>query len=121
MKKEPAVTIESLLVIMNHQLEIIDTQDKTIADLQQKIDYFIRQKYTASSEKFPFNQPSLFGEDSTIEVEEDTEVETITYDRKKRGNKKTPPVSLSHIRVEHDLSEDEKVCPCGCKMKRIKD
>ena len=121
MKKEPAVTIESLLEIMNHQLEVIDTQDKTIADLQQKLDYMIRQKYASSSEKFSSNQPSLFEEDSTIEVEEDTEVETVTYDRKKRGNKKTPPASLPHIRVEHDLSEDEKICGCGCKMKRIKE
>jgi len=121
MREEPVVTTQSLLKIMNHQLEVIETKDKTIADLQQKLDYMIRQKYASSSEKFPSNQPSLFAEDSNIEVEEDTEVETITYDRKKRGNKKTPPVSLSHIRVEHDLSEDEKVCECGCEMQRIKE
>ena len=42
MKKEPAVTTESLLEIMNHQLEVIDTQDKKIADLQQKLDYMLR-------------------------------------------------------------------------------
>ena len=118
--KEIAVTTESLLKIMNHQLEVIDTKDKTIAELQQKLDYMLRQKFASSSEKFPSNQPSLF-EESNIEVEEDTEIETITYERKKRGNKKTPPKSLPHIRVEHDLNEEEKVCSCGCGMKRIKD
>ena len=126
MKKEPAVTTESLLEIMNYQLEIIESKedviaqkDKTITELQQKLDYFLRQKFASSSEKFPSNQPSLFEEESNIEVEEDTEVETIKYERKKRGNKKTPPESLPHIRVEHDLSEEEKVCSCGCGMKRI--
>ena len=95
MKKEPAVTTESLLEIMNHQLEVIDTKDsvieqkdKTIAELQQKLDYMLRQKFASSSEKFPSNQPSLF-EECDIEVEEDKESETITYERKKRGNKKT--------------------------------
>jgi len=42
----------------------------------------IRQKYASSSEKFPSNQPSLFGEDSTTEVEKDTEIEKISYKRK---------------------------------------
>lgn len=114
MKKEPVITIESLL-------NIIVEKDKTITELEQKLDYFLRQKFASSSEKFPSNQPSLFEEDSIIEVEEETEVETIAYERKKRGNKKTPPTSLPHVRIEHDLSEEEKVCSCGCKMKRMKD
>jgi len=41
--------------------------------------------------------------------------------RKKRGGRTTPPESLPHIRVEHDLEEEEKLCGCGCRMKRIKD
>jgi len=121
MKKETAVTTESLLEIMNHQLDIISQKDQTITELQQKLDYMIRQKYASSSEKFPSNQPSLFEVDTNIEVLENTQVETIKYERKKRGNKKTPPASLPHIRVEHDLSEDEKICSCGCGMKRIKE
>jgi len=126
--KEPVVTTESLLEIMNHQLEVIDTKDsvieqknKTIADLQQKLDYMLRQKYASSSEKFPSNQPSLFEEDSDIEIEEETSIETLTYTRKKRGNKSTPPESLPRVRVEHDIREEEKICECGCGLKRIKE
>lgn len=126
--KEVAITTESLLKIMNHQLEVIDEKDstieekdKTIADLQQKLDYMLRQKFASSSEKFPSNQPSLFAEDSDIQVDVDKEDEHISYTRKKRGNKKTPPLSLPRVIVEHDISEEEKVCECGCGLKRIKE
>jgi len=121
MKKEPAVTIETLLEIMNNQLHIIDTQAKTIAELQEKLDYMIRQKFASSSEKFPSNQPSLFEDTSDIKVEEEAQTETHTFTRKKRGNKKTPPASLPHVRVEHDMKDEDKVCSCGCELKRIKE
>ena len=120
--KESAVTTEALLEIMNNQLETICEKDKKIADLQEKLDYMIRQKFASSSEKFPNNQPSLFQENpSDIETVEEVANEDITYTRKKRGSRTTPPESLPHIRVEHDLSEEEKVCSCGCGMKRIKE
>lgn len=125
--KEEAITTESLIEIMNHQLEVIDNKDvvieqkdKTIADLQQKLDYMLRQKFASSSEKFASNQPSLFQEES-LDIQECKEDEKITYTRKKRGNKKLPPESLPHVRVEHDLKEEEKVCECGCGLKRIKE
>jgi transposase len=120
--KESAVTTEALLEIMNNQLEIIDEKDKKIADLQQRLDYMLRQKFASSSEKIASNQPSLF-EDTTsdIEIVEEKETENITYTRKKRGSRTSPPESLPHVRVEHDMSEEDKVCSCGCGMKRIKE
>lgn len=36
--KQEAVITESLIKIMNHQLEVIEQKDKTIADLQEKLD-----------------------------------------------------------------------------------
>jgi transposase len=126
--KQEAVTTESLIEIMNYQLEVIDSKDsvierkdKTIADLQEKLDYMLRQKFASSSEKFPSNQPSLFLDADNILKEDEPTTETITFTRKKRGNKKLPPESLPHIRVEHDLDEEEKICQCGCGLKRIKE
>ncbi len=126
--KEEAVTTETLIEIMNHQLEVIDKKDtvieqkdKAIAELQQKLDYMLRQKFASSSEKFPSNQPSLFGDESDVTIEEETQEEEITYHRKKRGSRNTPPESLPHVRVEHDLKDEEKVCECGCEMKRVKE
>jgi len=119
--KQEAVITESLIEIMNYQLEVIDDKDKTIADLQEKLDYMIRQKFASSSERFPSNQPSLFKDTSDIKVEEEPQTETLTFTRKKRGNKKLPPESLPHVRVEHDIKEEDKVCSCGCQLKRIKE
>ncbi len=76
--KESAVTTEALLEIMNNQLEIIDEKDKKIADLQQRLDYMLRQKFASSSEKFPSNQPSLFEEiTSDIEIVEEKRVNIL--------------------------------------------
>jgi len=50
--KQEAIATESLL-------EIIEQKDKKIAELQERLDYILRQKFTSSSEKFPSNQPSL--------------------------------------------------------------
>jgi|FLOH01.1.fsa_nt_gi transposase len=120
--KESVVTTEALLEIMNNQLETIDKQAKEIADLKEKVDYMLRQKFASSSEKFPSNQPSLFEEvTSDIEIVEEKETENISYTRKKRGSRTSPPESLPHVRVEHDMSEEEKVCSCGCGMKCIKE
>lgn len=117
-----AITLESLHELLQHQMKIIEQKDKLIAALQEKVDYLIRQRFASSSEKFPSNQPSLFDEPSeTIAQEEDTEAEALVVVRKKRGSRTTPPESLPHIRVEHDLSEEEKVCSCGCGMQRIKE
>jgi len=119
--EQEAVTTESLIEIMNHQLDVIDEKDKTIAYLQEKLDYMLRQKFASSSEKFPNNQPSLFQEDIKLPTEAEANTETITFTRKKRGNKQLPPESLPHIRVEHDLGEELKICECGCQLKRIKE
>ena len=122
MSKE-TVTLETIIELMSHQQELLSEKDKTIAYLQEKLDYLIRQKFASSSEKFPSNQPSLFevAPSEVLPVDEDPEVEIINYVRKRRGGKTTPPDSLPHVRVEHDLEEHEKVCSCGCAMKRIKE
>ena len=80
--------------------------------LKEKIDALIRQRFSPKSEKFPSNQPGLFGDEEEVIVEEDTEV--IEYTRKKGGRKK-PPADLPRVRVEHDIDEADKMCSCGCK------
>ncbi len=127
MKQQEAISIESLIEIIDKKDSVIEQKDiiieqnnKTITELKQRLDYLLRQKFASSSEKHPLNQGSLFQEEEiAIESIEDSEVEQITYTRQKRGNKKLPPETLPHIRVEHDLKEEEKVCSCGCGLKRI--
>ncbi len=123
MRKDDASLIESLLEINKRQAEMIETQAKQIRHLEERIDHLTRQRFTASSEKSLDYQPSLFDDlaSETLPVEEDAEVEQVATIRKKRGGRTTPPDSLPHVRVEHDLKEDEKVCSCGCEMRRIKE
>jgi transposase len=123
------LTLESLSLLLQEKLELIEQKEKQIIQkdqqitlLQEKLDHLIRQRFASSSEKISSNQPSLFDTEVTtpISQEEDKE-EKITYVRKKRGGRSTPPESLPHIRVEHDLDEEQKVCSCGCALKRIKE
>lgn len=121
MKKDDALLLESLLEMNKRQAEMIETQAKQIRHLEERIDYLTRQRFTSSSEKSLTNQPSLFDAlaSETLPIKEDTEVEQVTVVRKRRGGRTTPPESLPHVRVEHDLKEEEKVCSCGCEMRRI--
>ena len=122
MKKENVLPLESLIELAKEQAELIEKQNQQIKELQEKLDYLIRQKFASSSEKFPPNHPSLFDEEpqKNIQVEGDPETEHIEYDRKK-GSKRPPPSDLPVTRVEHDISEEEKVCSCGCGMVRMKE
>jgi len=102
---------------IEEQVYILKAQNKY---LQERIDQLTRMLFTSKSEKIPNNQPSLF-EDSEekIEVVEDKEIE-ITFKRKK-GGRTSPPKDIPRIRVEHDISEEEKICSCGDTMHRVKE
>ncbi len=113
MKKE-TVTMESLLKI----IELLTAQNKL---LEQKVDYLTRQIFVKKSEKLPDGQLSLFADLENKEVEEEKEEKIeITYERAK-GGKKRPPAHLPRIRVEHDISDEEKICGCGCQKKLIRE
>jgi transposase len=61
-----------------------------------------------------FNEAEAFS--SVEEVKEDIEIKA--HKRKKRGRKPLP-ADIPRIDVIHDLSEEEKVCACGCIKSRI--
>ena len=77
----------------------IDSLKQENQYLKEKLDYLLRQKYTSKSEKF-VNQPSLFGDEEEIVVEEDTEVVEVT---RKKGGRKKPSKDLPRVTVEHDI------------------
>ncbi len=113
-------TIKSTEELLKEKEQIIKQKNQFIMHLQAKVDFLSRQRFSSSSEKFS-NQPSLFeAEEIPIEIEDDIE-ELKPLKKKKGGGRKRPPESLPHIRVEHDFPKDEKICSCGCGMKRIKE
>ena len=111
MKNEEVIALKST----------INVQAKEIKILQEKVDYLIRQRFTPSSEKFNSNQPSLFEEEKQeIIIEDDPEVEHIEV-KKKKGGKRPIPKDLPITRIEHDISEADKICECGECLVRMKE
>jgi len=102
------------------------------ADLLEEINYLneqiriLRQTiFGTKSEKDPSGkspQLSLFDMPENLPeellTEEQEEIIVPEHSRKKKGRKKLPE-NLPRVEVIHDLTEEEKVCACGCKLSRI--
>jgi len=66
-------------------------------------------------------QALLFDEAEEFSIPEDAvseEIEIKSHRRRKRGRRPLP-ADLPRVDVIHDLSEEEKVCACGCIKSRI--
>ena len=87
------------------------------------------KKFGASSEKSPdqremFNEAELsdFAEDMLVEIDKykKTHEQAAPSDKPKaRPGRKPLPADLPRIRIEHDLSAEEKHCTCGCELTEI--
>lgn len=118
--KEEQISRDKLLEIISNQEKENNSQKKEIKLLQEKIDYLIRQQFSSKSEKLNPHQGGLFDEnDLPIEVEKDEEI-IIEFVRKK-GGRSSPSKDLPRVRVEHDISEEEKLCSCGDMMHKVKE
>lgn len=99
----------------------VDQLTKENRLLKEQVDYLLNHRFGRKSERFDDRQGSLFDlETSTDDVKNDkAEKEvTVTYKRKK-GGRRQPPAHLPRVRVEHDLTEDEKQCGCGACLTKI--
>jgi transposase len=103
----------------------IDSQEQRIAVLEEYIRLQRHRQFGASSEKAPgqaelFDEAELLGEEEAVPAEvESAEQPTASPSNKKpRGRKPLPP-QLPRIRIEHDLSDAQKTCPCGCQRTLI--
>ncbi len=111
---------------------ILQKKDVTIESNAIEIDRLemelrlLRQKlYGAKSERMvledPAVQPHLFNEaEATARKEEGPaeELQSVSYTRKK-GGRRPLPADLPRIEQVHDISEEEKICGCGCQLSRI--
>jgi transposase len=107
----------------NHSLE---TQNEQLASrlhlLEEQLRLLKYKRFCKSSERTVPEQRSLFDEAEVIaelEPAEDVELQTIIYERKKRGRKPLPQY-LTRERVEYELPEEEQYCSCcGGHMHKI--
>ena len=103
---------------MIHQLgETVGEQQREAEQLKHFIERLLRQRFGARSEKIAPNQMSLFDEPETAEEATDPEDDeppptVVSAHRRRGGGRNKLPDHLPRERVEHDLTESEKRCPC---------
>ena len=121
-KKEKIVTTDP-----QELLKIIAAKDQRIAALEEYIRLDKLRRFGASSEKSPdqselFNEAELSSEADGLLVETDEvatpETPAASVSSKKRGRKPLP-ADLPRVRIEHDVADSERICPCGCARKVI--
>lgn len=102
------------------KLELRD-KDQRIALLEEQLRLALHKCFAASSEKTPGDQLNLFNEaeeTAAAPTVEEPETTVPEHKRKKRGRKALPEI-LPRTRIEHDIAEEQKLCPCGCRKTRI--
>jgi hypothetical protein len=95
-------------------------KDKLIAELlgeltrlREQFDNLRRYVFGQKSEKhLPQDDVTLSPQDP--EANADLKFETITYQRKKRRNKKDKMAGLYIEKIYYDLPEAQRICQCGC-------
>lgn len=124
---------------LHTQNKRITSLNKQLFELAEQLRLQRHQQYGASSEKTdPNQQPELFDEvedtlmtstehenqnahgldDGPSTDTNEIESEESTIIKKARGRKPLPS-NLERRRIEHDVADHDKTCPCGCQKTRI--
>ncbi len=113
--------------VLDLQGEIVtlrEMYDKETGILLEQIRLLRAQLYGRKSEKvIPADGPQplpLFDmpEPEELDKEPEEEIQVPGHTRKKRGRKPLPD-SLPRVEKVHDINDEDKVCSCGCELKRI--
>ena len=114
---------EELIYLVSSLQETITKKNTFISNLRDELALAKHRHYGNKSEKVDPAQGMLFDEantDNHTEVEAvDEELTTVTYSRKKTNKTRALPKDLPRIERHHDISEEDKVCDCGCMLERI--
>ena len=101
----------------------VDAQQREIEQLKHYIAQLLRARYGPRSEKVDPAQLELFEfetADSVAEPPEPEPLDTVVRAQRRRGRRQKLPTDLPRERIEHDLSDEEKPCPCcGTQRERI--
>ena len=116
---------------LNHQISDLESrvsgQESVIDFLTQENKLLRAAIYGKKSERFrpetEDQQENLFNEAETIldkaEEDSDDDIKLPTSKPKKKAGRKPLPKHLPRKEVIHDLSEEQKICHCGCQMNKI--
>jgi transposase len=103
---------------------LIAGKDAHIAILEEKLRLATHQQFAPKSEKLSsLAQLLLFNEAEALGAKSDTETQaseiTVPAHTRERGKRKPIDAALPRVRIEHDIPEVQKTCPCGCQLTRI--
>ncbi len=94
---------------------IIGAQNLEIERLKEELRLARHKRFGASSEKSDPDQLGLFNEAETLATVPDTgagaEV-TVPEHKRAKGCRKPIDPALPRVRIEHDIAEADKLCPC---------
>lgn len=126
-------SLAATLLQENHDLSILATSLKQdnkflkedILKKQELIDKLTRSLHGQRSEKSKFaNDPQVFDESNTEDaassaLDEDDEIITVPEHKRKKPGRKGLPQDLPKRTIIHDITEDDKLCSCGCQLTKI--
>ncbi|WP_321528838.1 IS66 family transposase [Sedimenticola selenatireducens] len=112
-------------LMLSNQTQKISRKERRIALLEEYIRLQRHRQFGTRSEKVSeqaelFDEAELLCEESEAPADEvpASQSRPSTAKQKPRGRKPLPS-ELPRIRIEHDLPEAEKTCPCGCQRTLI--
>lgn len=88
--------------------------------LKEQLRLSLQRKFGRSTESSNALQLSLFEEEVAAPLPEDDALETVSYTRRKKQKGRNLDTSqLPRERQIHDLPDEQKLCACGCALKKI--
>jgi transposase len=105
-------------------LETLKDRSRELDGVQHRLDLLLKRLYGPKAERFDPNQPTLFDGGPPEPVPEPApaapdEPESSPRPKKKGHGRRPLAEHLQRRRIECDLSDAEKLCPC-CRQPRIK-
>jgi transposase len=115
---------DTLKAMIRELLDLLRSRDRELSGVQHRLDQLLRRLYGPKGEKFRPDQPGLFellneAEPAQPTAPPPTEPEVIARPKKPGHGRRPLPADLRRERVEHDVPEADKICPC-CQTQRIR-
>ena len=118
--------VRTLQAMIRELLDALKKEQREREGVQQRLDLLLRKLYGPKAERFDPNQPWLLPElapNATPQAEEppteqalNEEIPASHNQKKRNGGRKKLPENLERIRIEHTLSEAQRLCPCCNEM-----
>ncbi|MCI0703391.1 MAG: IS66 family transposase [Planctomycetia bacterium] len=117
----------TLQALVRELLDALALERRATESLRTRLDQLLRRLYGPKSEKVS-KTPSLFEDEPSDDTNSDNAMSLTTLPepadavpvaKKRRGGRRRLPRELPRQRIEHDLTDEEKLCPC-CRGTRVR-